>query len=132
MSRDVTQKTDDKQRDLTTRQESRRRLVPAVDIFEQDDALHVIADLPGVNQDGLHIEVDNQVLSIEGNIGFDMPEGVRAAYAEVQGERYARRFTLSREIDTEAIEASISNGVLNLTLPKRETHRRRRIDVKEG
>jgi HSP20 family molecular chaperone IbpA len=132
MKKDVTQKANDKQREVATRQETRRSLVPAVDIFERDDALHVIADMPGVTQEALHIEVDNQVLSIEGDIGFDMPEGVKASYAEVHGDRYARRFTLSQEIDTDGIEAKISNGVLSLMLPKRETHRRRHIEVKSA
>ncbi|MFD2191554.1 Hsp20/alpha crystallin family protein [Pistricoccus aurantiacus] len=133
MKKEMTQKAashDEKQQEVATQQQQRRSLTPMVDIFERDEALQVIADMPGVTQESLHIEVDNNVLSIEGDIKLDMPEGLSPSYAEVRGDRYARRFTLSQEIDTEAIEAKISNGVLHLTLPKRETHRRRRIDVK--
>ncbi|MBB3191998.1 Hsp20/alpha crystallin family protein [Halomonas cerina] len=104
-------------------------LLPPVDIFEEDNALHVIADMPGVSREGLHIEVDNNVLSLEGEVQLEMPEGMRALYAEVRAQRFARRFTLSQEIDADAIEARIDNGVLHLVLPKKEVHRRRRIEV---
>nr|WP_299245783.1 Hsp20/alpha crystallin family protein [uncultured Halomonas sp.] len=117
-------------REVATQQEQRRTLLPAVDIYEQDDALHVIADMPGVTQESLHIEVDQNVLSIEGDIKIDMPSGVSASYAEIRGDQYARRFTLSHEIDADSIQAEIRDGVLRLVLPKRETHRRRRIEVK--
>ena len=121
-------------RDVSASQErkQRRALLPQVDIFEEDDALHVIADMPGVTRETLHIEVDQNVLSIEGDIQIAMPEDISASYAEIQGDRFARRFTLSQEIDTEAIRAQLNDGVLTLTLPKRETHRRRRIEVKAG
>ncbi|SHF40581.1 Molecular chaperone IbpA, HSP20 family [Modicisalibacter ilicicola DSM 19980] len=119
-------------RDVSTSQEQKqkRALLPPVDIFEEDEALHVIADMPGVTRETLHIEVDQNVLSIEGDIQLAMPEGISASYAEIQGDRFARRFTLSQEIDTDAIRAQLTDGVLTLTLPKRETHRRRRIEVK--
>lgn len=116
-------------REVEARKSQERTLLPAVDIFEKDDALHVIADMPGVTRDTLRIEVDRHMLSIEGDIQVDMPEGVSATYAEIQGNRFARRFTLSHEVDTDAIRAEVSNGVLNLILPKRETHRRRRIEI---
>lgn len=104
-------------------------LLPPVDIFEEDNALHVIADMPGVTRDALHIEVDNNVLSLEGEVRLEMPEGMSALYAEVRAQRFARRFTLSQEIDADAIQARIDNGVLHVVLPKKELHRRRRIEV---
>jgi len=114
----------------TTRQANEQRtLLPAVDIYEEDEALHVIADMPGVHRDALHIEVNDNVLTLEGEIGFDMPEGIAASYAEVQGQKFSRRFTLSQEIDSEAIRAELRDGVVNLVLPKRDTHRRRRIEI---
>ena len=103
---------------------------PPVDIYEEDNALFVVADMPGVARDGLNVEVDGNLLSIEGEILIDMPEGITATYAEVQAQRYARRFTLSHEIDTAAIEARLENGVLQLRLPKKEKHRSRRIEIK--
>lgn len=125
-----------------TRQESTRQpatrepgdgleqaLQPPVDIFEEGNALHLIADMPGVTPESLSLEVDNNVMSLEGDIQLDMPEGMSAIYAEVRAQRCARRFTLSHEIDSEAIEARIDKGVLHLVLPKKQTHRRRRIEV---
>lgn len=104
-------------------------LLPAVDIHEQNDAVHIVADMPGVTRESLVIEVDNGVLSLEGEVQIAMPEGLSPLYAEVRAQRYARRFTLSHEIDSEAIAARIDNGVVHLTLPRRDTHRKRRIEV---
>lgn len=105
-------------------------LQPPVDIYEEGNALHLVADMPGVTAESLSIEVDDSVLSLEGEIRLDMPEGLSAIYAEVRAQRFARRFTLSQEIDTAAIEARVENGVLHLVLPKKQTHQRRRIEVK--
>ncbi|TFH84845.1 Hsp20/alpha crystallin family protein [Billgrantia azerbaijanica] len=118
----------------TTRDERRealeQALLPPVDIYEADNALHLLVDMPGVTRDSLSIEVDNNVLSLEGRIELDMPEGMSAIYAEVRAQRFARRFTLSHEIDSEAIAARIDNGVVHVTLPKKQSHHRRRIEVK--
>lgn len=113
-----------------SREQEVETLLPPVDIYEDGNALHLIADMPGVTRESLHLEVDNNVLSLEGEVRLDMPEGLTALYAEVRAERYARRFTLSHEIDAEAIQARIDNGVVELVLPRKETHRRRRIEVK--
>ncbi len=104
-------------------------LLPAVDIHEESDAVHIVADMPGVTRESLVIEVDNGVLSLEGEVSIHMPEGLSPLYAEVRAQRYARRFTLSHEIDSGSISARIDNGVVHLTLPRRDTHRRRRIEV---
>jgi len=69
------------------------------------------------------------VLSLEGEIALTMPEGLSALHAEVRGQRFARRFNLSHEVDSDAITASITNGVVTITLPKKDSHRSRRIDV---
>ncbi len=58
-----------------------------------------------------------------------MPEGLSALHAEVRGQRFARRFNLSHEVDSDAITATLVNGVLTLTLPKKDSHRTRRIEV---
>lgn len=108
------------------------RLRPAVDIVEDDDAIRVVADVPGVSTESLRLEVDNDVLTLEGDIQLDMPERMSATYAEIRGSRYYRQFQLGREVDTEAIRAEVRNGVLNLLLPKRAQHRRRRIEVQSG
>lgn len=103
--------------------------LPAVDIIEEANALKLVADMPGVTPETLKVEIDNHVLSLEGEIALNMPEGLSALHAEVRGQRFARRFNLGREVDSEAITATIVNGVLTLTLPKQESHRARRIEV---
>ncbi|MGM0823528.1 MAG: Hsp20/alpha crystallin family protein [Pseudomonadota bacterium] len=117
---------------LQQRGEEQRReetLLPPVDIIEEPNALKLVADMPGVTHETLKVELDNNVLSLEGDIALDMPEGLSALHAEVRGKRFARRFSLSHEVDSDAITASIVNGVLTLTLPKKDNHRARRIDV---
>ena len=115
------------QRDQEKR--SQDALLPAVDIFEESDVLKLVADMPGVTHESLEVEIDNNVLSLEGDIALNMPEGLSALHAEVRGQRFARRFNLSHEIDSDAITATIVNGVLTLTLPKKDSHRTRRIEV---
>ncbi|MBB3230841.1 Hsp20/alpha crystallin family protein [Halomonas stenophila] len=105
-------------------------LLPPVDIYEEGSALHLIADMPGVQRDTLSVEVNDNVLSLEGEVALEVPEGLTSIYAEVRAQRFARRFTLSHEIDVEGIQASIDQGVVHLVLPRKETYRPRRIDVK--
>lgn len=104
-------------------------LLPAVDIIEEVSAIKLIADMPGVTRESLKVELDNNVLSLEGEIALTMHEGLSALHAEVRGQRFARRFNLSHEVDSDAITASITNGVVTITLPKKDSHRSRRIDV---
>lgn len=117
-------------RDVATQDRRGRTLRPPVDIYEEDDAIHVLADMPGVSKEALTIEVDGTVLTIYGDIQIEMPEGISATYAEVRGSQYYRRFMLGQEIETEGITAEMNNGVLSLVLPKKASHRRRRIEVK--
>ncbi|MDI5933454.1 Hsp20/alpha crystallin family protein [Halomonas kalidii] len=124
---DVTKR--EETRELATPERREPAMLPPVDIYEEGNALHLLADLPGVKRESLSIEVDNNVLSLEGEIQIDMPEGISATYAEVRAQRFARRFTLSHEIDGDAIEARVDNGVLHLVLPKKDSHRTRRIEI---
>lgn len=110
-------------------QREKETLLPAVDIIEEPNALKLVADMPGVTHETLKVELDNNVLSLEGEIALNMPEGLSALHAEVRGQRFARRFNLSQEVDSDAITATIVNGVLMLTLPKKDSHRTRRIEV---
>lgn len=116
-------------RDAAT-QESQRALLPPADIYEEADAIRITADMPGVSKEALNIEVDGTVLTVSGDIQVDMPEGLTASYAELRGSQYYRRFTLGNEIDTEGISAEISNGELMVVLPKKASHRPRKIEVK--
>jgi HSP20 family molecular chaperone IbpA len=107
-------------------------ILPAVDIFENETGITVQADMPGVSRDRLDVHIDSDTLAIEGVAEIPMPEGMDAMYADIRSTRYQRTFTLSRELDTERIEAGLKDGVLTLKIPKREEHRPRRIEVQTG
>lgn len=107
-------------------------ILPAVDIFENASGITVQADMPGVSRDRLEVHVDSDNLTIEGRAEIPMPEGMDAMYADIRSTRYQRSFSLSRELDTERIEAGLKDGVLTLQIPKREEHRPRRIEVQTG
>lgn len=104
--------------------------VPPVDIYETAEGIVLMADLPGVSARTLEIRVEQEVLTIEGSLDLEMPEELKPLYAEVQASRYRRRFTLSPELDTDKIEARLSQGVLTLSIPKREELRPKKIEVK--
>lgn len=104
-------------------------LRPAVDIHETADGITLLADMPGVSRERLNIEVDRETLTIEGNARIAMPEGMEPLYADVLATRYHRSFALSGELDTDAIRASLRDGVLSVHIPRRAEVRPRRIEV---
>ncbi len=107
----------------------RRALRPAVDIFENEQALHLYANLPGVPESNLSLEVDGDTLSIAGDVSIDMPDELQSLHADIRANRFQRVFTLSKELDSSRIEASLKNGVLAVTIPKREEVKPRRIEI---
>ena len=116
-----------------TDQSARRMTItPAVDIFEDGQAVTLWADLPGVTRDKLDVRVHDGNLSIEAEAVVPTPANLRLQHAEVREPRFARTFTLSPDFDTEKIEANLQDGVLKLTIPRREEARPRRIEVKTG
>ena len=112
--------------------EQERAIRPAVDIFEDDTGITVHADMPGVSKDRLDILIDSDSLSISGNISIPLPEDMDALYADVRANRYQRSFSLSRELDTDNIDANLKDGILTLRIPKREEHKPRKIEVHTG
>ncbi|MDZ7750281.1 MAG: Hsp20/alpha crystallin family protein [Gammaproteobacteria bacterium] len=116
-------------KELEARGGSEAYLRPVVDIFEDANGITLMADLPGVSSDRLNIEVDRNTLAIEGQVSLDMPKEMEALYADVRATRYQRSFTLSNELDTDAIKAEMKDGVLTLNVPKRAEHQPRRIQV---
>ena len=104
-------------------------LMPPVDVIEDATGITLYADLPGVPKDRLSIEVDGDTLIIEGEMDMRMPEGMEATHAEVSVPRYRRVFTLSKELDTEKLQAELKNGVLRLHIQKAEHAKPRRIQV---
>lgn len=108
-------------------------VVPPVDVFENDNAITLLADLPGVPRDQLHVRVDGETLVLEATATTSSgPENMQLVYGEAQVPTYRRQFTLSRELDTSRIEAQLRDGVLRLTIPKAEEAKPRRIQVQVG
>lgn len=113
--------------DLTSNLEKVIR--PAVDVFEDEAGITLLADIPGVNKNGLEIEVDNDSLSISGQVNIEIPKKLDALYADVRSTRYQRSFSLSKELDREKVDAQLQNGVLTIRIPKKEEHKPRKIAV---
>lgn len=105
-------------------------LRPPVNVFEDADGITLEADMPGVSRDRLQLKVDRDSLLVEGDIHFDVPEGMEPLHADIRATRYSRSFALSRELDTESIDASLKDGVLRLRIPKRQEVRPRKIEVR--
>lgn len=102
---------------------------PAVDICEDTDGISLWVDMPGVSRERLDIQVDRDTLVIEGHAQIDTPEGIKPIYADVRSTRYRRSFALSSELDTDQIEATMVDGVLNLRIHKRAESKPRKIEV---
>ncbi|HEY3848248.1 MAG TPA: Hsp20/alpha crystallin family protein [Acetobacteraceae bacterium] len=106
-----------------------RHFVPYGDIFETDEALTVVLEMPGVEKQAVNIALENDVLRVDGQIDFSKYEGMEPVYTEYNVGHYARSFTLSNKIDQERISAQLDDGVLVLTLPKAKQLQPRRISI---
>ena len=113
----------------TAVQREAQAVTPAVDVYEDEQGIVLTADLPGVSGDRLNLQVDDDTLTIEAEAEFDIPENLNALHAELRASRYRRSFSISRELDSENINADFKHGVLKITLPKRKEHQPRKITV---
>jgi HSP20 family protein len=104
-------------------------LTPAVDIVENSDGITLWADLPGVPRDKLDVKVHDARLYIEAEAVVPVQPELRVHHAEIRAPRFARAFTVSEDFDTSKIDANLSNGVLKLSIPRREEARPRRVNV---
>jgi HSP20 family molecular chaperone IbpA len=137
----MTEETKDLQVQETEKQEviesgaertrERACFVPRADIYETNDGITVVADMPGVDENSVDITLEQNVLTINGYVAPVDPNGYRLAYAEYRVGDYQRRFTISDQIDRDKIEAMMKDGVLRLHLPKVEPTARK-IAVKAG
>ena len=109
-----------------------RAFMPNADIFETEDALTVVLEMPGVDRDNINISVENGVLTVEGTINFGKYEGLQPVYSEYNVGPFRRSFRMSSRIDQDNINAEMSDGVITLVLPKVEEAKPRRIEVRTG
>jgi HSP20 family protein len=104
--------------------------VPAADIYEAENDLTVILEMPGVEKKNVNIDVADGVLSVEGRIDLTKYQGLQPLYTEYNIGHYSRSFRLSSKIDQNKIAAEMKDGVLSLKLPKIEEAKPRIIQVK--
>lgn len=116
----------------TAEQDGAHSVLPAVDVFEDESGITLLADMPGVPREQLELRVESDILLIEGRVEPRTPPGLEAVYAELRIPRYRRSFTLSRELDSSAIDAQLKDGVLRLRIPKKAHAQPRRITVNAG
>jgi HSP20 family protein len=101
---------------------------PDVDIYETDEALKLIADLPGVQKEDLDIDLNENTLTINAHVK-QSPQG-NLLYKEYDVGDYKRSFTISNVIDQSKIQAELKNGILQVLLPKAETAKPRKIEIR--
>jgi HSP20 family molecular chaperone IbpA len=105
-------------------------LSPPVDVIEDASGITLYADMPGVPKERLSLQVEADSLTIEGELALNTPEGLEPRYVEVEVPRYRRAFTLSKELDSDKINAEFKNGVLKLRIPKAAHAQPRKVEIK--
>jgi HSP20 family molecular chaperone IbpA len=121
-----------RKREVEKKQESTipaRAFQPATDIFETEQALTVVLEMPGVDKSSVDVKVENDILTIEGRIDFSKYDGLQPVYTEYNIGNYTRSFQLSSKIEQDAISAELKDGVMTLVLPKAERAKARKINV---
>jgi len=105
---------------------------PAVDIFENDSSITLLADMPGVKASDLEIDLRENVLTLAGRVTAPGSEKESTVLREYRPGTFLRQFTLSETIDQPKIDAKLADGVLRLELPKVERARPRQITVRSS
>jgi HSP20 family protein len=106
-----------------------RAFTPSADIFETEEMLTVVLEMPGVSKDNVDINIENGMLTVEGRIDFEKYDGLRPVYSEYNVGPYRRSFRLSSQVDQSKIAAEMQDGIITLTLPKPAKAKPRRIPV---
>ena len=122
-----------KKRELENKEETTipaRIFVPATDIYEGEDALTVVLEMPGVEKNNVSIQVEDGTLNVEGRLDLSKYRDLQPLYTEYNIGHYSRSFRLSTKIDQSKIAAEMKDGVLSLKLPKVEEAKPRTIQVK--
>jgi HSP20 family protein len=119
-------------KELTPKEEKTvpaRYYIPNTDIYETDEALTLVMEMPGVEKKNVDVRLEADVLQVEGRIDFSKYEGMDPVYAEYNVGHYSRSFTLSNQIDQTSITADLKDGVLTVVLRKAREAQPRRIAV---
>jgi HSP20 family protein len=115
---------------MLTEPSSNRPWSPAVDIYETENELVLKADVPDVNQKEIDVRVENQTLTIAGTRNFEKSENKKGFHRiERSYGNFVRSFAIPNTFDTENIKAEYHNGVLSVTLPKKEAAKPRQVKI---
>jgi len=106
-----------------------KTFIPRVDIYENKESLFLMADMPGVDEKTVDIELEKNILTITGRAENGRIKDAAMMYSEYKIGDYERVFTLSDEIDRDRIVATVKNGVLRLELPKAEKVKPKKIAI---
>jgi HSP20 family protein len=106
-----------------------RYYLPSTDIYETDDALTVVMEMPGVEKKDVQVSLEDDVVRVEGRIDFAKYDGMEPLYTEYNVGHFSRAFSLSDKIDQQQISAQLEDGVLTLTLKKAKEAQRRHIPI---
>lgn len=110
-----------------------RRWIPATDLAEEDDALVLKVDLPGLGEDDVNVEIDGDVLTLSGERRFEQKKEEGSFYRVERGfGHFSRSFTLPDGVDPETVEGHFDRGVLELRIPKPEAKQPKRIQLKSN
>lgn len=101
---------------------------PDVDIYETDDGLVMVADVPGATDESIELDLRDNLLNLTANVQ-SVDDKWKPVYAEYQIGRYGREFRMGQIVDTEKIAAQVKDGVLTVHLPKVQKARARKISV---
>ena len=107
-----------------------KTFVPRVDIYETKEAIFLIADMHGVDEKTVDIELEKNILPITGRAEDGISRDYNLIFSEYEAGDYERSFTLSDEIDRDKINATVKHGVLLLALPKAEKVKPKKIAIK--
>lgn len=130
MSKDVTQTADKSLAETPETTRGGRIYRPLTDILETNEGMTLMLEMPGVSADDVDITLEKRVLTIRGKVQATSPEKLQLAYAEYGEGDFERSFTLSDDFDPQKIGASVSNGVLTVTLPRAVEAQPKKIKVK--
>ena len=110
-----------------------RPFVPAVDIFEDKDAIYLKAELPGVKPEEVNVHVENEILTLTGERKLEKSEN-RDGYHRIERTygTFTRSFALPNNVSAEGVEADMADGVLTVKVPKRAESQPKKIAVKSG
>jgi HSP20 family protein len=106
-----------------------RYFIPSTDVYETNDGLTLVMEMPGVHKDNIDVSLENDILRVEGTIDYARYRELEPVYTEYNIGHFTRSFSLSDQVDRDGIAAKLDDGVLTLTLPKSPAARPRRISI---